>query len=137
MHIHIERDEASCKFWLRPLTLAANHGFSPLTLVMKKEALEAALTNNPYASHKVEPKCIHFFFLAATPTDEAVEDARALAKGREELTVIDQVLYLLAPDGIARSKLAAGAEKALGVSATARNLRSVEKILQLALKTAA
>jgi hypothetical protein len=22
MHVHVERDEATCKFWLRPLTLA-------------------------------------------------------------------------------------------------------------------
>jgi hypothetical protein len=32
MHIHVELDEATCKFWLRPLTLAANNGFSPRDL---------------------------------------------------------------------------------------------------------
>ena len=32
IHVHVERDRASCKFWLEPVTLAANHGFSPVEL---------------------------------------------------------------------------------------------------------
>ena len=27
-HIHVERDDATCKFWLQPVQLASNHGFS-------------------------------------------------------------------------------------------------------------
>jgi hypothetical protein len=26
-HVHVERDDAGAKFWLRPVRLAANHGF--------------------------------------------------------------------------------------------------------------
>jgi len=26
-HVHAQRDRATCKFWLDPLELAANHGF--------------------------------------------------------------------------------------------------------------
>lgn len=28
MHVHAERESATCKFWLVPLALASNHGFS-------------------------------------------------------------------------------------------------------------
>ncbi|MGH7541745.1 MAG: DUF4160 domain-containing protein [Gemmatimonadota bacterium] len=28
-HVHVERDDATCKFWLEPLTLARNRGFAP------------------------------------------------------------------------------------------------------------
>ena len=28
MHVHVEHDRDSCKFWLEPLALAANRGFS-------------------------------------------------------------------------------------------------------------
>ena len=28
-HVHVERDDATCKFWLQPLSLAANTGFRP------------------------------------------------------------------------------------------------------------
>lgn len=27
-HVHVRRDRAICKFWLDPLSLAKNHGFS-------------------------------------------------------------------------------------------------------------
>lgn len=26
-HVHVEREEASCKFWLQPIRLARAHGF--------------------------------------------------------------------------------------------------------------
>lgn len=28
MHVHVRRDRATCKFWLEPVALAANHGFA-------------------------------------------------------------------------------------------------------------
>lgn len=28
IHVHVERDRATCKFWMEPVTLASNHGFS-------------------------------------------------------------------------------------------------------------
>ena len=31
-HVHIDRDEQSCKFWLKPVILAHNLGFSPKEL---------------------------------------------------------------------------------------------------------
>jgi uncharacterized protein (DUF1697 family) len=45
------------------------------------------------------------------------------------------VFYLHAPDGIGRSKLASRVEKHLGVTATARNFRTVEKLMALALES--
>ena len=29
MHVHVQRDRASCKFWLQPVALATNQGFVP------------------------------------------------------------------------------------------------------------
>jgi hypothetical protein len=31
-HIHVDRGEASCKFWLTPIALASNLGFRPKEL---------------------------------------------------------------------------------------------------------
>lgn len=31
-HVHVDRDEASAKFWLRPVALARNLGFGPREL---------------------------------------------------------------------------------------------------------
>jgi len=41
-HIHIDRDEQSCKFWLKPVTLAHNLGFGPKEL----RDLEKLVINN-------------------------------------------------------------------------------------------
>jgi len=27
-HVHVERENKTCKFWLQPLSLARNHGFT-------------------------------------------------------------------------------------------------------------
>lgn len=31
-HVHVQRERMVCKFWLRPLELGGNHGFSPREL---------------------------------------------------------------------------------------------------------
>ncbi|PID35864.1 MAG: hypothetical protein CR993_07610 [Rhodobacterales bacterium] len=56
----------------------------------------------------------------------------ARAADTERFTLTDIALCLRAPDGIARSKLAAQVEKCLGRPTTARNLRSLQAITTLA-----
>jgi len=41
-HVHIDRDDQSAKFWLRPVGLAYNLGFSPREL----RKIEAIITDN-------------------------------------------------------------------------------------------
>ena len=31
-HVHVERDDSTCKFWLEPVALARNYGFAPREL---------------------------------------------------------------------------------------------------------
>ena len=33
-HVHVEREERTCKFWLEPVSLVRNHGFSARELNM-------------------------------------------------------------------------------------------------------
>lgn len=48
MHVHVERDAATCKFWLEPLSLASSNGFRPKEInrirALIQEHLEA-MTN--------------------------------------------------------------------------------------------
>ena len=104
------------------------HGFRPQVLLLKREELNAAIQSNPFPKALPEPKSLHFFFLAETPTDpnmKAINDARAPT---ENFKLTDRVFYLHAPDGVGRSKLAANVEKHLGVVTTGRNYRTVEKL---------
>ncbi len=43
MHVHVERDDASCKFWLDPIALASNRGYSPAELNRIRRVIDANL----------------------------------------------------------------------------------------------
>ena len=40
-HVHIQRDRNSCKFWLEPITLDKNYGFSPHELNRVRRMIQA------------------------------------------------------------------------------------------------
>jgi len=111
------------------------HGFRPQVFLLNREALQAAVESNPFPEAVSDPKTLHFTFLtepASDPDLEALNDAKAPSE-RYELT--DAVFYLHAPDGIGRSKLAASAEKHLGVVVTGRNYRTVNKLLSMTMQS--
>lgn len=106
----------------------AQHGFRPKLLLITESDLLEAMASNPFPDAVSEPKTLHFFFLAepsSKPNTEALDQAKAPS---ESYRITDRVFYLHAPDGIGRSKLAASAEKHLGVVTTARNYRTVDKL---------
>ena len=108
------------------------HGFEPAVLVLDIRRLEKAVAGNPFPEAVDEPKSLHANFLAAEPDAPDLAGLERLKSHSERFALRGRVLYVHAPDGIARSKLVAGAEKRLGVPMTGRNWRSVTKILELA-----
>ena len=42
-HLHIQRDKLMCKFWVEPITLSKNSGFSPKELNSIRRIIEANL----------------------------------------------------------------------------------------------
>ncbi len=110
-------------------------GFEPNVLLLTMENLLTACENNPFPAGEAVPKTLHLYFLADDAADADLESLTALKSETERFELIDSVFYLHAPDGIGRSILAARVEKCLGVSATARNWRTVNRVLQLATDT--
>jgi uncharacterized protein (DUF1697 family) len=106
-----------------------SHGFEPKVHLLSIKELEAAVENNPFST--VEGKSLHFFFLAPTPSKPDLDALAKLKSNSEEFKLHKNIFYLLAPDGIGRSKLAAKVEKALGVPATARNWNTVSKLMAM------
>jgi len=94
--------------------------------------MEKAMASNPFPAAESEPKTLHLYFLASAPQNPDLKMLDSLKKADEQFKLIDNVFYLHTPDGIGRSKLAERAEKALGVAATARNWRTVSKIMAMA-----
>jgi uncharacterized protein (DUF1697 family) len=109
----------------------ASHGFEPSLLLLTMEELESAIENNPYPDATADPKSLHFFSLASEPTSAQWDRLEKAKSATESYQISGQVFYLHAPDGIGRSKLAASAEKLLGVSTTARNFQTVNKLSTL------
>jgi uncharacterized protein (DUF1697 family) len=112
--------------------VARSHGFSPQVLILDAVDLEGAVAVNPYPEAENEPKTLHLFFLKAEPTDADMQKLLAKKTHGEDITLKEKVLYLFAPDGIGRSKVAAAVEKTLGVAATGRNWRTVTALSAMA-----
>jgi len=107
-------------------------GFEPQVMLLELEEIERAIRNNPFPEADTDPKALHAGFLASTPKQPNLEKLESLKQGSERFRLIDRVFYLHAPEGIGRSKLAASAEKSLGVPMTDRNWRTVCTIREMA-----
>jgi uncharacterized protein (DUF1697 family) len=108
------------------------HGFEPRVLLLASEEMERAMRSNPFPEAESEPKTLHLYFLAAPPENPDLDALEGIKGDRERFVLGDGVFYLHAPDGIGRSKLAASIEKLLGVPVTARNWRTVRKVMEMA-----
>ena len=108
-----------------------NHGFEPQVLLLKIEDMEKAMESNPFPEAESEPKTLHLNFLASVPEHPDLKALENFRKESERFELQGNVFYLHAPDGIGRSKLAANAERLLGVSMTGRNWRTVRKIMAM------
>lgn len=108
--------------------VAEKHGFEPQLFIISSAAFMDAIETNPFPKAISDPKTLHFFFLEKPARKADLKALDAAKKSTEKYVLTDQVFYLHAPDGIGRSKLAANAEKHLGVATTARNFRTVDKI---------
>lgn len=100
-------------------------GFTPGILAMPEDVFRAAVANNPYSSF--EGKFVHFYFCKTNPSLDTTRVTK-LKSATEQYHLNGTVLYLHAPDGIGRSKLAAQLESCLGVAATSRNLNTIRKL---------
>ncbi len=112
--------------------IRARHGFAPHVLILGAEALEAAIAGNPFPEAESAPATLHLGFLDSAPQHPDLQKLDSLRKPSERFHLAGAVFYLHAPEGVGRSKLAAGAEKALGVAMTDRNWNTVCRLQELA-----
>ncbi|MFT4630361.1 MAG: hypothetical protein ACI8PV_001483 [Dinoroseobacter sp.] len=108
--------------------VAEKFGFESKVLALRVDQFMQAVANNPFKSF--EGKTLHFYFCARALSLDKQKLAK-FASASERIELIDNVFYLHAPDGIGRSKLVANIESCLGAPATARNLNTVNKLLDM------
>lgn len=108
-----------------------SYGFHPQVFVLSVRELTSAAATNPFPKAEADPKALHLFFLSELPRSPDLESLSRVRTGREAFRLKGRVFYLHTPDGFGVSKLAARAERFIGVGTTARNWRTVSKLLEM------
>ena len=94
--------------------------------------LEQVIRGNPYPEAEAVPGTLHVNFLASVPPQPNLDGLEKLRAASERFQLAGDALYLHAPDGIGRSKLAAALERLRGVPMTSRNWNTVRKLGDMA-----
>jgi len=106
--------------------------FPTFAAVRNREELHAAIHDNPFYGDG-DPGLVHTVFLDGQPAPEKFERLLEAYEGRgaERLALGDRALYVDYVDGVGNSKLTnAFIERRLGCRGTARNMRSLNRILE-------
>lgn len=111
-------------------TIHAGFGFRPPVLMLEAAQIRAALAQNPLAKGPVDPTHLHFFFMEKALPEVALGFLHSVATQTETYAFRGKVLWLYLPEGLGRSKLARRV-MALPIDITARNLRSVQAIMDI------
>lgn len=110
--------------------IEASKGFKPSVMIINQSDFENVKNANPFKNGEEDGKTLHVWFLGGPPSFDT-EEADALRSETEQYHVANTAIYLHAPDGIGRSKLAERMERLSGTKATARNWNTIAKLSQL------
>lgn len=109
--------------------LNESFGLDVQVFTTSKDALVHVIAANPFDG---DPSRVMVYFCFEPLTDFDAQPLQDLAANGEQLKVSDTVIYLHAPDGIGRSKLAGKMDRTVPVQLSARNLRTVQKLVDMA-----
>ena len=109
-------------------------GFTVDVIVRDHAHLRAIRDNCPFPAAELEGKQLHVTYFSAPVDESRFADIDQAAHLPEEFRLGDRALYLYAPDGLGRSKLAEQLAKPRflkGLIATSRNWNTVVKLVEL------
>jgi uncharacterized protein (DUF1697 family) len=113
--------------------LSDRFGFPIPVVIRTASELGAAAVEHPIAHLGVEEKLLHVAFLAEQPDAAAVAAFDVGPYAPDQLEVRGREAYIAYPAGSGRSKLTLDVvQRALGTTGTARNWRTVQKLVELA-----
>ena len=107
-------------------------GFDISVMVRSMAEIEAIIAKNPFAGQFENHKDMHLFFLDAELTEDQKTQLFAQANDNEMFAIIDRHILCLLRIHILDSSVGKGfIDKKLKVATTARNWRTVNKILEM------
>nr|WP_299387391.1 DUF1697 domain-containing protein [Allomuricauda sp.] len=111
-------------------TIKEDFGFDVPSLAFTEDMFKQILDANPFNS--AEEKNLYFVLLRTVPEKELVEQCNLLQFENEEFEITDSCVYLNCYAGYGKAKLSNNLmERKLKVEATARNLRTMKKLLEM------
>lgn len=114
--------------------IKAKYAFDVPVIVRRREEIEKVIALNPFLKRKdTDLEKLHVTFLATAPDKEKLENLKTINYPPDEFELIGKDVYLYCPHNYGETKLTNNLfEKKLGVTATTRNWKTVNKLLQLA-----
>ncbi|MEU5597711.1 DUF1697 domain-containing protein [Streptomyces sp. NPDC020298] len=114
--------------------IEGHFGFSVDVIVRAHAYLKAVAEACPFPAAELEAKQLHVTYFSTPVTAERFAEIDRAAHLPEEFRLGDRALYLYAPDGLGRSKLAEALSRprvTKGVIATSRNWNTVVKLVEM------
>lgn len=107
-------------------------GLDVAVVVRTRDELAGAVARNPLLDVATDPARMLVSFLDAAPEPATLDGVDARDFAPERFALVGRELYLWCPEGILASRLVKTlSDKRLGVTATARNWRTVTRLLEL------
>lgn len=106
-------------------------GFRSTVMVRDAVWLYRLMQANPFPDIADDPTKLHVFALGRQPTTLEIEALAERETYGDRWKISGDVLYLHTPNGIGRSKFAAGIGRWLKVPATARNWRTILALAEM------
>lgn len=114
-------------------TLREAFGFEVAVLARTRSQLADVVAGDPFGDDADDPSRYQVSFLSAAPAPARVAALERAAVAPERVAVRGREVYAWHPGGVGRSALAKSiTARALGVEVTARNWRTVTRLLELA-----
>ncbi len=125
---HAERPDEGLEEKLG-LMMHERFGMNSVALVRSRDAMARAIAENPFAADGQE-NFVHTLFLDGPVDSAGFDKLQSDRAGPERIALGDRALHIDYVAGVAESKLVgAFIERRLGARGTARNLRSMKRIL--------
>ena len=108
-------------------------GFEIPVIVRTSKEMVNVVANNPFLKEKgVDSSKLHVTFLTEVVQKSSLNTLERLAAGRDRFHTASREIYLHCPEGYGRTKLSNNAiEKTLSVTATTRNWRTANALLEM------
>ena len=115
------------------LAIEDRYGYSVSVLVRDPDYFQSVVSANPFQGR--DEKFLHMTLLSQDPDSESVKELAAADYGSDEFMAGERAMYVYCPSGYGTTKLTNNFfEAKFGVSATTRNWRTMNKLVDLAMQ---